>query len=29
VLIIIAVIPWRHVVNQYLTAHGERWRRHP
>lgn len=26
VAIIIAVIPWRHVVNQYAMARGERWR---
>jgi len=26
--IIIAVIPWGHVRNQYVTAHGEPWRRH-
>ena len=27
VAIIIAVIPWRHVFNQYVTADGEPWRR--
>jgi len=26
VVIIIAVVPWRHVVRQYLLARGERWR---
>jgi hypothetical protein len=26
VAIIIVVVPWRHVVNQYVLAHGERWR---
>jgi hypothetical protein len=26
VVIIIAVIPWRHVISQFLTARGERWR---
>ena len=27
VVIVIAVIPWRHVVTQYLMAPGEPWRR--
>jgi hypothetical protein len=27
VVIIIAVIPWRHVLNQYVIADGEPWRR--
>ena len=27
VVIIIAVIPWRHVLAQYVTAPGEAWRR--
>jgi hypothetical protein len=26
VVIIIAVIPWRHVVRQFVLARGERWR---
>jgi hypothetical protein len=26
VTIIIAVIPWRHVVSQYAMARGDRWR---
>jgi hypothetical protein len=26
VSIVIAVIPWRHVVSQYLMARGEQWR---
>ena len=26
VAIVIAVIPWRHVVNQFMMARGERWR---
>jgi hypothetical protein len=26
VAIVIAVIPWRYVVSQYVTARGERWR---
>ena len=26
VVIVIAVVPWRHVVRHYLLAHGERWR---
>jgi hypothetical protein len=26
VVIIIAVIPWRHVVSQFVTARGDRWR---
>ena len=26
VAIVIAVIPWRHVVSQYVMARGERWR---
>jgi hypothetical protein len=26
VVIIIAVVPWRHVVRQYVLARGERWR---
>jgi hypothetical protein len=26
VAIVIAVIPWRHVFRQYVTARGERWR---
>ena len=26
VAIVIAVIPWRHVVRQYVLARGERWR---
>jgi hypothetical protein len=26
VIILLAVIPWRHVVNQYVVARGERWR---
>jgi len=26
VVIVIAVIPWRHVVRQYVLARGERWR---
>jgi len=26
VTIVIAVIPWDHVVRQYVTARGERWR---
>jgi hypothetical protein len=29
VVIIIAVIPWRHVLDQYGTAHREPWRRSP
>jgi hypothetical protein len=27
VVIIIAVIPWRHVLTQYVMAPGEPWRR--
>jgi hypothetical protein len=27
VVIVIAVIPWRHVFRQYVTAPGEPWRR--
>jgi hypothetical protein len=27
VAIIIAVVPWRHVLGQYVTAPGEPWRR--
>ena len=27
VVIIIAVVPWRHVLAQYVTAHDEPWRR--
>jgi hypothetical protein len=27
VVIIIAVIPWRHVLSQYVTSPGEPWRR--
>jgi hypothetical protein len=27
VVIIIAVVPWRHVVDRYVTAPGEAWRR--
>ena len=27
VVIIIAVIPWRHVLTQYVLAPGEPWRR--
>ena len=27
VVVIIAVIPWRHVLNQYVLAPGEPWRR--
>ena len=26
VAIVVAVIPWRHVVRQYVLARGERWR---
>jgi hypothetical protein len=26
VVVIIAVVPWRHVVNQYVIARGEPWR---
>jgi hypothetical protein len=26
ILIIVAVIPWDHVVSRYVTAHGDRWR---
>jgi hypothetical protein len=26
VVILLAVIPWRHVVNRYVVARGERWR---
>jgi hypothetical protein len=26
VVIVIAVIPWRHVVSQFVLARGERWR---
>ena len=26
VVVIIAVIPWRHVVRQYVLARGDRWR---
>ena len=26
VIVIIAVIPWRHVVSQFVLARGERWR---
>jgi hypothetical protein len=26
VLVIIAVIPWRHVISQFVAARGERWR---
>jgi hypothetical protein len=26
VVIIIAVVPWRHVVSQFVIARGERWR---
>lgn len=26
VVFIIAVVPWRHVVNQFVLARGERWR---
>ena len=26
VVIIIAVVPWRHVVNQFVTSRGDRWR---
>jgi hypothetical protein len=27
VVVIIAVIPWRHVINQYVLAAGDPWRR--
>jgi len=26
VLIVFAVVPWRHVVSQYVTKHGDPWR---
>lgn len=26
VVIIIAVVPWRHVVSQFVTSRGDRWR---
>ena len=26
VVIVIAVIPWRHTMNQFLLARGDRWR---
>jgi hypothetical protein len=26
VVIIIAVVPWRHVVSQFVLARGDRWR---
>jgi hypothetical protein len=26
VLIVLAVIPWRYVVAQYVTKQGDRWR---
>lgn len=26
VVIVLAVIPWRHVFTQYVTKHGDRWR---
>jgi hypothetical protein len=26
VVVIIAVIPWRHVIRQFVLAPGERWR---
>jgi hypothetical protein len=26
VVVIIAVVPWRHVLSQYVLARGERWR---
>lgn len=26
VTIVIAVVPWRHVVNQFVSARGDRWR---
>jgi hypothetical protein len=26
VTIVIAVVPWRHVVSQFMMARGERWR---
>ena len=26
VIIVIVVIPWRHVISQYVLARGERWR---
>ena len=26
VVIVIAVIPWRHVASQFVMARGERWR---
>jgi hypothetical protein len=28
VVVVIAVIPWRHVLTQYVTAQGTPWRRH-
>jgi hypothetical protein len=28
VLIVLAVIPWRYVVRQYVTKHGDRWHPH-
>jgi hypothetical protein len=26
VIIVIAVVPWRHAVNQFVTSRGDRWR---
>jgi hypothetical protein len=26
VLIVLAVVPWRYVITQYLTSHGDPWR---
>ena len=26
VVIVIAVVPWRHVVSRFVLARGERWR---
>jgi len=26
---VLAVVPWRYVVAQYLTEPGDRWRRDP
>ena len=29
VLIVLAVIPWRYVLTQYVTGRGDRWRSNP
>ena len=29
VVLVLAVLPWRHVFTQYVIAAGDPWRRHP